>query len=140
MDFAKQHIPRGKHKETSLFIFATAGMRMLAQPQSEAILKVLRENLPKLYEFIILDQHIEIISGKWEGIYSWIAVNYALGKFGSAKKFSSSTSAAVDGDFMTIFDSSRNIRLNFSLFFVYPLKFRTGSPTPREFFQNFCEI
>lgn len=111
LDFAKQHIPVGKHKETSLFIFATAGMRLLAQSQSDAILKNLRENLPKFYNFIILDQHIEIISGKWEGIYSWIAVNYALGKFGNTKTVPSSTMPAdADDEFITIYDSSRNVR------------------------------
>lgn len=46
-------------------------------------MKKLREEIPKRYEFIVMDSHIEIISGKWEGIYSWIAVNYALKRFDS---------------------------------------------------------
>ncbi len=57
----------------------------VAFSQREAILKNLREELPKLYKFIVLDQHIEMISGKWEGVYSWIAANYALDRFGHPK-------------------------------------------------------
>lgn len=46
----------------------------------EAILDNLRREVGQHYDFIVMDQHIQMISGKWEGIFSWIAVNYALDK------------------------------------------------------------
>lgn len=98
LDYVAEHIPTVKHKETSLFIIATAGLRLIPDEfviflsvilfvvflevdlsffrQSSAILANLGNQLPKMYDFIVMDQHIEMISGKWEGIYSWIAVNY----------------------------------------------------------------
>ena len=49
--------------------------------QQGAIMMDLRKDLPKMFPFQLTDSHIEVISGKQEGIYAWIAVNYALSKF-----------------------------------------------------------
>ena len=47
----------------------------------EAILEDIRVDLATQFEFFFSPPHVEVISGKQEGIYSWIAINYALGKF-----------------------------------------------------------
>jgi len=47
----------------------------------EAILSDLRVDLALQFEFLFSATHVEVISGKQEGIYSWIAVNHVLGKF-----------------------------------------------------------
>jgi len=47
----------------------------------EAILSDLRVDLALQFDFLFSATHVEVISGKQEGIYSWIAVNHALGKF-----------------------------------------------------------
>ncbi|VDM82666.1 unnamed protein product [Strongylus vulgaris] len=57
LDYASQFIPHDKLPYTPVFLLATAGMRL------------------------IMKEHIRVIEGKWEGIYSWVAVNYILEKF-----------------------------------------------------------
>jgi len=47
----------------------------------EAILSDLRVDLALQFDFLFSATHVEVISGKQEGIYSWIAVNHVLGKF-----------------------------------------------------------
>ncbi|CAI2357170.1 unnamed protein product [Caenorhabditis sp. 36 PRJEB53466] len=81
MELAERHIPEDKVPYTPVFIFATAGMRLLPNEQKEAVISNLQSELPKITSMQVLKEHIRIIEGKWEGIYSWIAVNYALGKF-----------------------------------------------------------
>lgn len=44
-------------------------------------MKNLQEKLPFLTRFNVLPSRIQVIPGKWEGIYSWIAVNYMLDRF-----------------------------------------------------------
>lgn len=49
--------------------------------EQEAILKDLQTDITKDFEFLIAENHFEVISGKLEGVYAWIAVNYALDRF-----------------------------------------------------------
>ena len=79
--FAAINIPKEKHRETPLFILATAGMRLLPTQTQTAILDDLRTDIPKNYSFLFPANHVEVITGKEEGIYSWIAVNYLMGRF-----------------------------------------------------------
>lgn len=81
LKFAANNIPKDKHKETPLFILATAGMRLLPVETQTAILDDLRTDIPKNYSFLFPSNHAEVITGKEEGIYSWIAVNYLMGRF-----------------------------------------------------------
>ena len=85
LSFASENIPRQKHKETPLYILATAGMRLLAQKQQDAVLTNLRRGIKENFEFYFPDGHLEIISGKQEGIYQWLSINYVLGKFEHAE-------------------------------------------------------
>ncbi|XP_032220507.2 ectonucleoside triphosphate diphosphohydrolase 4-like [Nematostella vectensis] len=81
LDFAAFHVPKHKHQETPLYIMATAGMRLLTDKQQEAILDDLRTDIPKNYDFQFTSSHAEVITGKQEGVYSWIGVNFVLGRF-----------------------------------------------------------
>ncbi|XP_071828433.1 ectonucleoside triphosphate diphosphohydrolase 4-like isoform X1 [Apostichopus japonicus] len=81
LDYAAKHIPASKHHETPLYILATAGMRMLPQSKQDNLLSRLREGVPQHYNFLFSDSSVEIISGKQEGVYAWIGINYVLGRF-----------------------------------------------------------
>jgi len=83
--FARDNIPKEKHKETPLYILATAGMRLLEKEQQEAVLANLRKGINENFSFYFPSGHLEIISGKQEGIYQWLAINYVLGKFKHAE-------------------------------------------------------
>ncbi|KAM8825979.1 ectonucleoside triphosphate diphosphohydrolase 3 isoform 1-T3 [Synchiropus picturatus] len=76
-----KEIPPKKHKTTTLFLGATAGMRLLEAKDSKRASEVmasLREYLSSLpFKF----QNASIISGQEEGLYGWITVNYLKGKF-----------------------------------------------------------
>lgn len=78
--FAEEHIPKEKLAETDLLIFATAGMRLIPEPRKKAIIGHLRHKLKEVTSLRVTDPNIRVIDGAWEGIYSWIAVNYILGK------------------------------------------------------------
>ncbi|KAI1277974.1 Ectonucleoside triphosphate diphosphohydrolase 7 [Halotydeus destructor] len=81
IDFAARSVPSSKHHETPLFILATAGMRLLDKSTQEAILDNLRRDIPKNHSFHFPPNHAQVITGKEEGIYSWITVNYLMGRF-----------------------------------------------------------
>jgi len=81
LTFASNNIPQNKHKETPLYILATAGMRLLEKGKQEAVLSNLRKGIKENFSFYFPEGHLEIISGKQEGIYQWLSINYVLGKF-----------------------------------------------------------
>ena len=81
LNFASRHIPQEKQQETPLYILATAGMRMLPRQKQNAILGDLRQKVPLMSKFHVTDSMIEVITGKQEGIYLWIATNYMLNRF-----------------------------------------------------------
>ncbi|KAM4633585.1 ectonucleoside triphosphate diphosphohydrolase 3 isoform 1-T2 [Polymixia lowei] len=74
-------IPAEKHKNTPIFLGATAGMRLLEkkdEQRSKEILKSLSDYLKSLpYMF----QNASIMTGEEEGLYGWITVNYLMGNF-----------------------------------------------------------
>ncbi|XP_060076889.1 ectonucleoside triphosphate diphosphohydrolase 7-like [Ylistrum balloti] len=81
LKFAASYIPKEQQKETLLFILATAGMRMISPKAQKAIFNDLKTDIAEEFPFVISDSNLEVISGKLEGVYAWIAVNYALRKF-----------------------------------------------------------
>ncbi|XP_074602960.1 ectonucleoside triphosphate diphosphohydrolase 7-like [Brevipalpus obovatus] len=81
LKFAAQNIPVQRHKETPLYILATAGMRLLSLESQKAILDNLRENIKSNSSFLFAPSNVQVITGKEEGIYSWISINYLLGRY-----------------------------------------------------------
>uniref|UniRef100_A0A7N8X3C1 Ectonucleoside triphosphate diphosphohydrolase 7-like n=1 Tax=Mastacembelus armatus TaxID=205130 RepID=A0A7N8X3C1_9TELE len=84
LSFAAAHVPENKHKETPLYILCTAGMRLLPESQQAAILEDLVTDVPLDFDFLFSRSHAEVISGKQEGVYAWIGINFVLGRFDHA--------------------------------------------------------
>ncbi|KAM9363787.1 ectonucleoside triphosphate diphosphohydrolase 7-like [Symphorus nematophorus] len=84
LSFAAAHVPQNKHKETPLYILCTAGMRLLPESQQAAILEDLVTDVPLEFDFLFSQSHAEVISGKQEGVYAWIGINFVLGRFDHA--------------------------------------------------------
>ncbi|XP_059910836.1 ectonucleoside triphosphate diphosphohydrolase 4 isoform X3 [Gadus macrocephalus] len=103
LSFAAQHIPKNKHQETPLYILCTAGMRLLPESQQEAILEDLRTDIPVVFNFLFSDSHVEVISGKQEGVYAWIGINFVLGRFNhvhNGKRFSRCLPLVLNGSLL----------------------------------------
>ncbi|CAM2117938.1 unnamed protein product [Caretta caretta] len=83
LSFAAAHVPVTKHKETPLYILCTAGMRLLSERQQAAILEDLVRNVPLEFDFLFSESQAEVISGKQEGVYAWIGINFVLGEIRS---------------------------------------------------------
>lgn len=84
LSFASAHVPPDKHRETPLYILCTAGMRLLSESQQAAILEDLVTDVPRDFRFLFSRSHAEVITGKQEGVYAWIGINFVLGRFDHA--------------------------------------------------------
>jgi len=63
----------------SVSVLATAGMRLLSDDKQQAIYTNVNDYLKTNYTFAI--GQVETISGKTEGVYDWLTVNYLAGNF-----------------------------------------------------------
>ncbi|XP_031109079.1 probable apyrase 7 [Ipomoea triloba] len=80
--WAEKQIPRHAHKTTSLFLYATAGVRRLPSSDSEWLLDNAWSIL-KYSPFLCKREWVKIISGNDEAFYGWIALNYHNDVLGS---------------------------------------------------------
>ena len=86
---ARDQIPPSLHKDTPIFLLATAGMRLLSpKKQAEILLETCRF-LHRHSDFKIegasdvgpCGSSVRIITGEEEGLFGWIAVNYLMDGF-----------------------------------------------------------
>ncbi|XP_064419005.1 ectonucleoside triphosphate diphosphohydrolase 1 isoform X2 [Latimeria chalumnae] len=87
MDEAKSKIPKDRHKETPVYLGATAGMRLLrleSPTASDAVLNAVKKFL-QTYPFSF--SGARIITGQEEGAYGWITINYLLENFKQDSSF-----------------------------------------------------
>ncbi|XP_041830206.1 ectonucleoside triphosphate diphosphohydrolase 1 isoform X2 [Melanotaenia boesemani] len=76
MQEAEKEVPRKRHRETPLYLGATAGMRLLNLENSLASDKVFQSVEETLQKFPFSYQGARILSGQEEGSFGWITVNY----------------------------------------------------------------
>ncbi|KAH6802267.1 GDA1/CD39 nucleoside phosphatase family protein [Perilla frutescens var. frutescens] len=82
VEWAEKQIPRNSHKTTSLFLYATAGVRRLPSTDSEWLLDNAWSIL-KSSPFLCKKEWVKIITGVEEAYYGWIALNYHTKVLGS---------------------------------------------------------
>ncbi|KAK5167720.1 Guanosine-diphosphatase [Saxophila tyrrhenica] len=89
LDVALKHVPEKIRSCTPVAVKATAGLRKLGTEKSNAILKAVRTRLEMVYPFPVVSGEqggVEVMDGKFEGVYAWITTNYLLGKIGGPDK------------------------------------------------------
>ncbi|KAL8162641.1 hypothetical protein V2J09_014130 [Rumex salicifolius] len=91
--WAEEQIPKKSHRSTSLFLYATAGVRRLPSSDSAWLLDnvwpILRSS-----PFQCEREWIKTITGMEEAYYGWIALNYQTGILGAMPKMA--TFGALD--------------------------------------------
>lgn len=85
IQWAEKQIPTHAHKTTSLFLYATAGVRRLPSSDSEWLLNNAFSILQSS-SFLCKREWVKIISGMEEAYYGWIALNYHTGVLGAVPK------------------------------------------------------
>jgi len=88
LDHALKVVPDDKVSATPIFLYATAGMRLLPPDQQAAILTTTCSFIKESTKFLIPDcrKHVQVISGEWEGIYGWAAINHLMGGFNPSQR------------------------------------------------------
>ncbi|XP_066331319.1 probable apyrase 6 isoform X3 [Miscanthus floridulus] len=81
VEFARRRVPLESWGQTEVRLMATAGLRLLDSAVAESVLQSCREVL-RGSGFQFQDEWTTVISGAEEGIYAWVAANYALGTLG----------------------------------------------------------
>ncbi|KAL2334148.1 hypothetical protein Fmac_015361 [Flemingia macrophylla] len=81
LKWSLKQIPRASHKTTSLFLYATAGVRRLPFDDSKWLLDA-AWNVLRASPFVCRRDWVKIISGTEEAYFGWIALNYESGILG----------------------------------------------------------
>jgi hypothetical protein len=76
---AQRLVPSEDWPTTPVYLLATAGMRLLSRNKRTRILSTIEDHLRKEGSFSY--QKPIVLSGAYEGLYSWLAVNYLDDRF-----------------------------------------------------------
>ncbi|XP_032722178.1 ectonucleoside triphosphate diphosphohydrolase 2 isoform X1 [Lontra canadensis] len=81
LDQALQQVPKERHRDTPLYLGATAGMRLLNMTSPEASANVLAAVTQTLTQYPFDFRGAHILSGQDEGVFGWVTANYLLENF-----------------------------------------------------------
>ncbi|KAF9959764.1 Golgi apyrase, partial [Modicella reniformis] len=83
LEHALEVIPEAEVQRTPIYLFATAGLRLVQDDIRKQILDNSCNYIKEIYHFNIgeCSDHIKNITGEEEGIYGWVAINYLMGGF-----------------------------------------------------------
>ncbi|KAI3926856.1 hypothetical protein MKX01_032771 [Papaver californicum] len=82
LKFAKKRVPKTQWKNTRVWLMASEGLRGVGLDASKAILDSCRRVL-RSSGFLFENKWASLLTGQDEGVYAWVAANYALGTLGS---------------------------------------------------------
>eukprot|EP00293_Proteomonas_sulcata_P013080 CAMPEP_0184293066 /NCGR_PEP_ID=MMETSP1049-20130417/4634_1 /TAXON_ID=77928 /ORGANISM="Proteomonas sulcata, Strain CCMP704" /LENGTH=435 /DNA_ID=CAMNT_0026600995 /DNA_START=42 /DNA_END=1349 /DNA_ORIENTATION=- len=77
LQYAYDHMPRDRIKDTWVRLYATAGLRLLPVEQQDALLESIRDTL-QASPFIFERSWVAISAGVEEAVDAWISANYIL--------------------------------------------------------------
>jgi len=87
LEFADSVVDEDLRQNTSISVMATAGLRLLPDEQSNAIIKHVGNLINKLDKpYKTTENSIQILDGTLEGIFSWVTINFLLKRINNPKK------------------------------------------------------
>jgi Golgi nucleoside diphosphatase len=84
LSFAKGLVPPDKHAKTSIYLQATAGLRLLSQSEQDALIDAVWETFKASPFHSDSKANVAVVSGQVEGANEWVTVNYLRGTLGVA--------------------------------------------------------
>ncbi|XP_042511824.1 probable apyrase 6 [Macadamia integrifolia] len=81
LEFAKGRIPKSEWKLTKVRLMARESFEKISFDARKAILESCRRVL-RSSGFLFKDEWATVVTGQEEGLYAWVAANYALGSLG----------------------------------------------------------
>eukprot|EP00741_Cyanophora_paradoxa_P000313 tig00000403_g304.t1 len=93
---ASGFVPEAEAEATPLFLYATAGLRMLEDARARRLLEAARAFLSNrsACPYAFRRRQAQVISGPHEGVFGWLALNHLLGTVG--EDGAGRTAAALD--------------------------------------------
>ncbi|KAG0149220.1 hypothetical protein CROQUDRAFT_689289 [Cronartium quercuum f. sp. fusiforme G11] len=98
LESAIEVVPINQRACTPIAVKATAGLRLLGEEQSGAIIKEVERWLRSDWPFSVAKGAVSIMDGAAEGVYAWVTINYLLRRIGPRTSHSNeqdNTTAAV---------------------------------------------
>ncbi|KAG4379937.1 hypothetical protein GLYMA_16G077100v4 [Glycine max] len=109
LKWAQKQIPETSHKTTSLFLYATAGVRRLPFDDSKWLLDNAWSFLKSSSPFVCKRDWVKIISGTEEAYLGWIALNYDSGILGVKPRKETYGALDLGGSSLQVtFEGNRN--------------------------------
>ncbi|EIW59303.1 guanosine diphosphatase [Trametes versicolor FP-101664 SS1] len=98
LDEAMRVVPEPLRKCTPVAVKATAGLRLLGDAESAAILAAVRHRIEDKYPFSLQGgaDSVVIMDGRDEGVYAWITANYLLDTIRSSSPAGTEPYAVLD--------------------------------------------
>jgi len=94
--FAKQHVPADEHQATPIRLAATAGLRLLPKETSDTILDSCYTYLKENSKFLVTRDKISVISGRDEGAYGWLSINFLLNRLNGMSDAREGTMGSIE--------------------------------------------